>query len=97
METEDKYWGTISAINENFVNIPESIVRQYPMLLSGGMWGTIELTYDESEIHGKKIRPFKVASSRRSRSASSTWTSSSRSGASSPPTNGSTSWSTPAA
>jgi len=60
VETEDKYWGTISAINENFVNIPESVVRQYPMLLSGGMWGTIELTYDETEIHSKKIRPFKI-------------------------------------
>ena len=60
VETEDKYWGTISAINENFVNIPESVVRQYPMLLSGGMWGTIDLTYDETEIHGKKIRPFKI-------------------------------------
>ena len=60
VETEDKYWATISAINENFVNIPESIVRQYPMLLSGGMWGTIDLTYDETEVHKKKIRPFKV-------------------------------------
>lgn len=60
VETEDKYWATISAINENFVNIPESIVRQYPMLLSGGMWGTIELTYDETEVHNKKIRPFKI-------------------------------------
>lgn len=60
VETEDKYWATIGAINENFVNIPESIVRQYPMLLSGGMWGTIELTYDETEIHNKKIRPFKI-------------------------------------
>lgn len=60
VETEDKYWGTISAINENFVNIPERIVSQYPMLLSGGMWGTIELTYDETEVHNKKIRPFKV-------------------------------------
>ena len=60
VETEDKYWGTISAINENFVNIPEGIVRQYPMLLSGGMWGTIDLTYDETEVHNKKIRPFKV-------------------------------------
>ncbi|NDJ14614.1 MAG: BREX system Lon protease-like protein BrxL [Acidobacteriia bacterium] len=62
VETEDKYWGSISAINENFVNIPESIVNQYPMILSGGMWGTVELTYDESEIHNKKIRPFKVVS-----------------------------------
>jgi ATP-dependent Lon protease len=59
-ETEDKYWGTISAINENFVNVSESLIRQYPMLLSGGMWGTMTLTYDETEIHGKRIRPFKV-------------------------------------
>lgn len=60
VETEDKYWATIGAINESFVNIPERIVSQYPMLLSGGMWGTIELTYDETEIHNKKIRPFKI-------------------------------------
>ena len=52
--------GRISAINESFVNIPEALVRQYPMLLSGGMWGTIDLTYDETEVHNKKIRPFKV-------------------------------------
>ena len=51
---------TISAINESFVNVTESLVRQYPMLLSGGMWGTIDLTYDETEVHNKKIRPFKV-------------------------------------
>lgn len=60
VETEDKYWAGISAINENFVNIPEMLVNQYPMLLSGGMWGTIDLTYDENEVHNKKIRPFKV-------------------------------------
>ena len=60
VETEDKYWATISAINESFVNIPENIIRQYPMLLSGGMWGTIDLTYDEMEVHNKKIRPFKI-------------------------------------
>lgn len=56
VETEDKYWATISAINENFVNIPESIVRQYPMLLSGGMWGTIDLTYETDDgIQPKEI------------------------------------------
>lgn len=60
VETEDKYWGTISAINEAFVNVPEALVKQYPMLLAGGMWGTIQLTYDETEVHNKKIRPFKV-------------------------------------
>jgi len=30
------------------------------MLRAGGMWGTIDLTYDETEVHNKKIRPFKV-------------------------------------
>lgn len=60
VETEDKYWGTISAINESFVNVDEALVRQYPMLLAGGMWGTITLTYDETEVHNKKIRPFKA-------------------------------------
>ncbi|NLG52329.1 MAG: BREX system Lon protease-like protein BrxL, partial [Chloroflexi bacterium] len=60
VETEDKYWGTIGAINESFVNLPETLVKRYPMLLAGGMWGTIRLTYDENEVHNKKIRPFKV-------------------------------------
>ena len=60
VETEDKYWGTITAINESYVNVPEGLVKQYPMLLAGGMWGTIGLTYDETEVHNKKIRPFKV-------------------------------------
>lgn len=60
VETEDKYWGTLSAINESFVTLPENLVKQYPMLLAGGMWGTIQLTYDETEVHNKKIRPFKV-------------------------------------
>ena len=60
VETEDKYWGTIGAINESYVNVPEGLVKQYPLLLAGGMWGTIDLTYDESEVHNNKIRPFKV-------------------------------------
>jgi ATP-dependent Lon protease len=60
VETENKYWGMIGAINENYLNLPEALVRQYPMILSGGMWGTIEIEYDESEIYGGKIRPFKV-------------------------------------
>jgi len=60
VETQDKYWGSIGAINESFVNVPEDLVKRYPMLLAGGMWGTIELTYDETEVHDKKIRPFKV-------------------------------------
>ena len=60
VETQDKYWGAISAINENYVNVPEGLVKQYPMLLAGGMWGTLQLTYDETEVHDKRIRPFKV-------------------------------------
>lgn len=79
VETEDKYWGTISAINENFVNVPEGLVRQYPMLLSGGMWGTIDLTYDETEIHNKKFDRLKWKHSPLFRSVSSIWMNISRS------------------
>lgn len=39
VQTEDRYWASIAAFNENFANIPGSVVKQYPMLLSGGMWG----------------------------------------------------------
>jgi len=39
VETENKYWGTLGAINENYVNVDDNLVRQYPMLLAGGMWG----------------------------------------------------------
>ncbi len=60
VETQDKYWGSIGAINEHFVNVPEGLVKQYPMLLAGGMWGTIHLTYDETQVHDNKIRPFTV-------------------------------------
>jgi hypothetical protein len=35
------------------------------MLLAGGMWGTIRLTYDETEVHDRKIRPFKEDAIRR--------------------------------
>ncbi|MCI0726507.1 MAG: BREX system Lon protease-like protein BrxL [Chloroflexi bacterium] len=60
VETEDRYWGTIGAINERFVVVDENLVKQYPMLLAGGMWGTIRLTYDETNVVDGKIRPFTV-------------------------------------
>ena len=96
VETEDKYWGSISAINESFVNIPEGIVRQYPMLLSGGMWGTIDLTYDETEIHNKKIRPFKVTAFTPFQVSVINLDEYIEKRASSPPRSGSIYWSTPA-
>jgi ATP-dependent Lon protease len=60
VETQDEYWGTIGAINENYVKVPEGVVKQYPMLLAGDMWGTTQVTYDENEVHDHRIRPFKV-------------------------------------
>lgn len=60
-ETEDKYWASIGALKERHIHVPDQIVKAYPMLLHGGMWGMAELGYDASEIHGGKIRPFKIA------------------------------------
>jgi ATP-dependent Lon protease len=59
VETEDKYWGTIGAINENFVNVPRAWCA-VPHAAGRRHVGHHQLTYDETEVHNKKIRPFKV-------------------------------------
>ncbi len=59
-ETENRYWGSITSLNERYLNIDERLVRDYEPLLHGGMWGTVTIGYDEKIVHNKKIRPFVV-------------------------------------
>ena len=68
VETQDKYWGSIGAINERFVNVPEGLVKQYPMLLAGGMWARSSLpttkrrsTTRRSAVHGRRLHPFQIS------------------------------------
>lgn len=53
-----KYWADLVNFGNNFVHIPDSIVRKYDRLLEGGIWAQIKLEYREDEEVSGKARPF---------------------------------------
>lgn len=53
-----KYWADLVNFGNNFVHIPDSIVRKYDRLLEGGIWAQIKLEYREDEEGPGKTRPF---------------------------------------
>ena len=55
-----KYWAELVNFGNNFIHIPDSIVRKYERLLEGGIWAQVKLEFrDEEEVSGK-ARPFFV-------------------------------------
>src|SRR5208283_4244962 len=46
VETHDKYWGRLSNLDLDFINVEESQVREHDRLLMGGVWAEIRLRYD---------------------------------------------------
>ena len=54
--SEDKYWASLSALNERYIHITEDLINRYPRLM-GGMWGIAELSYDEAQIWKTKVTP----------------------------------------
>ena len=54
--SEDKYWGSLSALNERSIHVDENLLNKYPRLM-GGLWGIVELSYDESQVWKQKITP----------------------------------------
>ena len=69
VETEDKYWATLSAINENFVNIPEEIVRQYPSCSPAGCGARSNWAMTRRSCSTRRFARSRSSRSRRSRSA----------------------------
>ena len=68
VESEDKYWATLTNFGSKFVHIPEDLIYKYDRLLGGGVWCQVELVYsaDEDEttkrpiyIHG--LKPIQIA------------------------------------
>lgn len=53
-----KYWADLVNFGNNFVHIPDSIVRKFDRLLEGGIWAQIKLEYREDEEVSGKARPF---------------------------------------
>lgn len=59
-ETDDKYWATLHNINQDYVNIDETLVREHDRLLLGGVWAEVTLRYDPTLKFGNVTRPFVI-------------------------------------
>ncbi len=53
-----KYWARFATSGMDKVHIDERIVYEYERTLTGGVWANVELTFDESIVHGGVTRPF---------------------------------------
>jgi len=53
-----KYWAKFATSGLDKVHIEERTVYQYERTLTGGVWSNLELTFDESIVHGGVTRPF---------------------------------------
>ena len=40
---EDKDWAELANFGNRYLHIPDHIIRQYPRLLEGGIWGQVDL------------------------------------------------------
>jgi ATP-dependent Lon protease len=63
-EVDDKYWATLHNINQDYVNIDESVLREHDRLLMGGVWAEVTLRYDASLKFKNQFRPFVIDSMR---------------------------------
>lgn len=60
VETHDKYWGRLSNLNLDYINVDDADVRAHDRLLLGGIWAEVSLRYDDSYIFKGQNRPFFV-------------------------------------
>ncbi len=67
---EDKYWAELVNFGHKYVHVPEHYVRQYELLLMGGIWAQIKVRHEyDEEAHGTRspfwideIKPIQVGS-----------------------------------
>ncbi len=62
VETEDKYWATLTNMGLNNVNVPEAEVKRYDKLLMGGIWAIVDLSYNADFQYRSQTRPFFIES-----------------------------------
>jgi len=53
-----KYWARLATSGLNFMHLDPSVVHRHERLLMGGIWANVELSYDETLLHGGVTRPF---------------------------------------
>jgi ATP-dependent Lon protease len=70
LSDDDKYWAELVNFGHRYVHVPDRYVRQYDLLLMGGIWAQIDLWHDyDDEARGKRspfwiddIKPIQVGS-----------------------------------
>lgn len=55
-----KYWARLATAGLDRAHIDQPLVEEYERVLTGGIWANVELTYDETIIHGGVTRPFVI-------------------------------------
>jgi ATP-dependent Lon protease len=68
VESEKRFWATLSSFGSRFVSIPEEIVYKYDRLLGGGAWCQLDLIYNDLDDPAQKtpfyidaLKPIQVA------------------------------------
>jgi ATP-dependent Lon protease len=64
VETQDKYWASLSNLNLDYINIDDRLVHEHDRLLMGGVWAEVALRYDDTFIFKGQNRPFFIDSIR---------------------------------
>ncbi len=70
LSDDDKYWAELVNFGHKFVHVPDRYVRQYDLLLMGGIWAQIGLRHEyDDEAKGKRspfwideIKPIQLGS-----------------------------------
>jgi ATP-dependent Lon protease len=60
VESDKRFWATLSSFGSKFVNVPEDIVYKYDRLLGGGAWCQLDLVYNDLEDAAQKT-PFYIS------------------------------------
>lgn len=70
LSEDDKYWAELVNFGHKHVHVPDSFVRQYDLLLMGGVWSQVDIRHEfDDEARGKrspfwidKIKPIQLGS-----------------------------------
>ena len=70
LSDDDKYWAELVNFGHRYVHVPDRYVRQYDLLLMGGVWAQIDLRHEyDDEARGKRspfwindIKPIQLGS-----------------------------------
>ena len=55
LSDDDKYWAEIVNFGHKYVHVPDHYVRQYDLLLMGGIWAQIDIRHEyDDEARGKR-------------------------------------------